>query len=55
MFDAHRQPRICREYVADDYVGRTAITRLSVDEQRDLLEDTITEWKRDCQIATDLA
>jgi hypothetical protein len=42
--------------VADDYARRTAITRLSVgDEQRDLLEDTITEWKRGCQIATDLA
>ena len=42
--------------MADDYVRRTAITRLSVDdEQRDLLEDTITEWKRGCQIATDLA
>ena len=33
-----------------------AITRLSVDnEQLDLLEDTITEWKQGCQIATDLA
>jgi len=42
--------------VADDYVRRTAITRLSVDsKQRELLEDTITEWKRGCQIATDLA
>ena len=42
--------------MADDYVRRTAITRLSVDgEQRDLLEDTISEWKRGCQIATDLA
>ncbi|SDY95284.1 RNA-guided endonuclease InsQ/TnpB family protein [Halopenitus persicus] len=42
--------------MADDYVRRTAITHLSVDgEQRDLLEDTITEWKRGCQIATDLA
>jgi putative transposase len=42
--------------VADDYVRRTAITRLEVtDVQRDLLEDTITEWKRGCQIATDLA
>ncbi|WP_096391059.1 RNA-guided endonuclease InsQ/TnpB family protein [Halopenitus persicus] len=42
--------------MADDYVRRTAITRLSVDdEQRDLLEETISEWKRGCQIATDLA
>ncbi|MBX0285969.1 RNA-guided endonuclease InsQ/TnpB family protein [Haloarcula salinisoli] len=42
--------------MADDYVRRTAITRLSVtDEQRDLLEQTITEWKRGCQIATDMA
>ena len=42
--------------MADDYVRRTAITRLSVtDEQRELLEDTITEWKRGCQLATDLA
>ena len=42
--------------MADDYVRRTAITRLSVDdEQRELLEETITEWKRGCQLATDLA
>jgi hypothetical protein len=42
--------------VADDYVRRTAITRLSVDgEQRDLLEETISEWKRGCQLATDMA
>jgi IS605 OrfB family transposase len=42
--------------VVDDYVRRTAITRLGVtDEQRDLLEDTISEWKRGCQIATDMA
>ena len=42
--------------MGDDYVHRTAITRLEVtDEQRDLLEDTISEWKRGCQIATDLA
>ncbi len=40
----------------DDYVRRTAITRLEVtDEQRNLLEDTISEWKRGCQIATDMA
>ncbi|SEO19246.1 hypothetical protein SAMN04487948_1017 [Halogranum amylolyticum] len=42
--------------MADDYVRRTAITRLEVtDEQRDLLEETISEWKRGCQIATDMA
>jgi len=42
--------------VADDYVRRTAITRLEVaDEQRDLLEETISEWKRGCQLATDMA
>ncbi|WP_415379963.1 RNA-guided endonuclease InsQ/TnpB family protein [Halosimplex sp. TS25] len=42
--------------MADDYVHRTAITRLEVsDEQRDLLEETIAEWKRGCQLATDLA
>jgi IS605 OrfB family transposase len=42
--------------VADDYVRRTAITRLEVtDEQRNLLEETISEWKRGCQIATDMA
>ncbi|QSG01822.1 RNA-guided endonuclease InsQ/TnpB family protein [Natranaeroarchaeum sulfidigenes] len=40
----------------EEYVRRTAITRISVDdEQRELLEETITEWKRGCQIATDLA
>jgi IS605 OrfB family transposase len=40
----------------DEWVRRTAITRLSVDdEQRGLLEETITEYKRGCQIATDLA
>ncbi|UWG48873.1 Transposable element, IS605 OrfB family [Halanaeroarchaeum sp. HSR-CO] len=42
--------------MAEEYVRRTAITRLTVDdEQRDLLEDTISEWKRGCQIATDMA
>ena len=42
--------------MADDYVRRTAITRLSVDgEQRKLLEETISEWRRGCQIATDMA
>ncbi|MDQ2056222.1 transposase [Halobellus sp. H-GB7] len=42
--------------MADDYVRRTAITRLEVtDEQRDFLEETISEWKRGCQLATDMA
>ncbi|KAB7518361.1 RNA-guided endonuclease InsQ/TnpB family protein [Halosegnis rubeus] len=42
--------------MADDYVRRTAITRLSVDgKQRELLEETISEWKRGCQLATDMA
>lgn len=42
--------------MADDYVRRTAITRLSVDdEQRERLEETITEWRRGCQIAADAA
>jgi IS605 OrfB family transposase len=42
--------------VPDDYVRRTAITRLSVDdEQRELLEEIISEWKRGCQLATNMA
>ena len=42
--------------MVDDYVRRTAITRLSVDgKQRQLLEETISEWKRGCQLATDMA
>ena len=42
--------------MVDDYVRRTAITRLSVDdEQRQLLEETISEWKEGCQLATDMA
>jgi len=42
--------------VVDNYVRRTAITRLVVtDEQRELLEETISAWKRGCQIATDMA
>ena len=42
--------------MADDYVCRTAITRLIVsEEQRELLERTIEEWRRGCQIATDMA
>jgi len=40
----------------DEWVRRTVITRLSVDdEQRELLKETITEYKRACQIATNLA
>jgi len=39
-----------------EYVRRTAITRLEVtEEHRQLLKETITEWKRGCQIATDMA
>ena len=35
---------------------RTEITRLEVtDEQHDLLEEKISEWKRVCQLATDMA
>jgi putative transposase len=42
--------------VARDFVRRTAITRLDVtDEQRELLERTVDEWRRGCQLATDLA
>ena len=42
--------------MAEDYVRRTAITRLEItDEQRHLLEETISEWKHGCQIATDMA
>jgi len=42
--------------VADDYVRRTAITRLQLTgEQCELLEETISEWKRGCQIATEMA
>jgi len=42
--------------VADDYVRRTAVTRLSVTpEQRKLLEETISEWKRGCQLAVEMA
>ncbi|AZH24803.1 RNA-guided endonuclease InsQ/TnpB family protein [Haloplanus aerogenes] len=40
----------------DEWVRRTAITRLSVDdEQRELFEQTISAYKRGCQIATNLA
>jgi len=39
----------------DDYLRRTAITRLSVsNEQAELLEDTIDEWRTGANIATDL-
>ena len=42
--------------MADDYVRRTAITRLQLTgEQCELLEETISEWKRGCQLATDMA
>ncbi len=42
--------------MADDYVRRTAITRLQLTgEQCELLEETISEWKRGCQIATEMA
>src|SRR6056297_1861249 len=52
----YKWPQYYIETVADDYVRRTAITRLEVsDEQRNLLEETISEWKRGCQIATDMA
>lgn len=38
------------------YVRRTAVTRLSVEEpQREALEETIREWKRGCQLATEMA
>jgi IS605 OrfB family transposase len=37
--------------VADEYLYRTAITRLRVeDSQRRLLEQTIDEWRRGCQL-----
>ena len=39
----------------DDYLRRTAITRLSVSpEQANLLEDTIDEWRTGANIATDI-
>ena len=42
--------------MGDDYVRRTAITRLeTTGEQRDALTTTIDEWLRGCQLATDLA
>lgn len=42
--------------VTEEYVRRTAITRLSVrDEQRELLEATIDDYRRGCQIAADMA
>jgi putative transposase len=37
----------------DDYLRRTAITRpILTDEQRDLLDATITEWKTACNISS---
>jgi IS605 OrfB family transposase len=42
--------------VAEEYVRRTAVTRLSVSgEQRALLEATIDAYRDGCQIATDMA
>ena len=39
----------------DEYDRRTAVTRIAVSESdRELLEQTITEWKRACQLAADL-
>jgi len=41
--------------VPDEYHRRTAITWIAVNESdRELLEQTITEWKRACQLAVDL-
>lgn len=43
-------------YVADNYVRRTAVTRVSLSErQRGLIEETIEEWLRACQLAADMA
>lgn len=42
--------------MAEEYVRRTAVTRLSVsDEQRALLEATIDAYRDGCQIAADMA
>ena len=42
--------------MAEDYVRWTAVTQLPVDdEQRESLEETISEWKRGCQLAADMA
>ncbi|EMA52214.1 RNA-guided endonuclease InsQ/TnpB family protein [Halococcus salifodinae] len=42
--------------MVDEYVRRTAVTRLSVrDEQRELLEATIDAYRDGCQIAADIA
>jgi len=39
--------------VADEYIRRAAITRLNVSqEQATLIEDTISEWKNGCDIAS---
>ncbi|NGM70753.1 hypothetical protein G6M89_17365 [Natronolimnobius sp. AArcel1] len=41
--------------MANDDLGRTAITRLCVsDEQADLLEDTIHEWHAACDLAAEI-
>jgi hypothetical protein len=38
--------------VADDYLRRTAITRpILTDEQQNLLDATISEWKGTCNIS----
>ncbi|WP_276259714.1 RNA-guided endonuclease InsQ/TnpB family protein [Haloglomus litoreum] len=40
--------------MTDDYIRRTAITRLAVEEQQhQLLERTVTAWKRGCQVAVE--
>lgn len=40
--------------MTDEYIRRTAITRLAVDEQQHrTLERTVTAWKRGCQLAVD--
>ncbi|WP_254832751.1 RNA-guided endonuclease InsQ/TnpB family protein [Haloglomus salinum] len=40
--------------MADDYIRRTAITRLAVEEQQhQLLERTVSAWKRGCQLAVE--
>lgn len=42
--------------MASDYEYRTLVTRLTVgSDQRALLEATVDEWRRGCQLATDLA
>lgn len=42
--------------MTDDYIRRTAITRLAVtDAQHEVLERTVSAWKRGCQLAVDIA